>query len=141
MLDSQKPYLDKTGLGFEKGDDEQSSKDSPNQIPNTLMKYASLGEKPNRKGKGSKTLLTQKDPRRYGYLKLKLPLMQVCLKSIHQREKKWYLDSGCSRHMTGNKSWFRNLRPKDSRIVKFADGIKSKFIGIGNVGKQFQPNN
>ena len=32
MLGGQKPYLDKTGLGFEKGDDEQSSKDSPNQI-------------------------------------------------------------------------------------------------------------
>ena len=61
--------------------------------------------------------------------------MQVCLKSIHKKEKKWYLDSECSRHMTGNKSWFKNLRPKDGGIVKFADEIKSKVIGIGNVGK------
>ena len=61
--------------------------------------------------------------------------MQVCPNSIQQKEKKWYLDSGCSRHMTGNKSWFRNLRTKDGGIVKFADGIKSKVIGIGNVGK------
>ena len=61
--------------------------------------------------------------------------MQVCLKSIHKKEKKWYLDSGCSRHMTGKKSWFKNLRPKDGGIVKFADEIKSKVIGIGNVGK------
>ena len=37
--------------------------------------------------------------------------------------------------MTKNKSWFRNLRPKDRGIVKFADGIKSKIVGIGNVGK------
>jgi len=37
--------------------------------------------------------------------------------------------------MTGNKSWFRNLKPKDGEIVKFADGIKSKIVGIGNVGK------
>ena len=37
--------------------------------------------------------------------------------------------------MAGNKSWFKNLRPKDGVIVKFADGIKSKIIGIGNVGK------
>ena len=61
--------------------------------------------------------------------------MQVCLKSHYQKEMKWYLDSGCSRHMIGNKSWFRNLRPKDGGVVKFADGIKSKIIDIGNVGK------
>ena len=48
---------------------------------------------------------------------------------------KWYLDSGCSKHMTGNRSWFRNLRPKDRGVVKFADGIKLKIIGIGNVDK------
>ena len=37
--------------------------------------------------------------------------------------------------MTGNKLWFRNLKPKDGGLVKFADGIKSKVIGIGNIGK------
>ena len=89
------------------------------------LKTDSLKGKPNRKWKSLKTLLTQKDPRKYGYLKLKFPLMQVCLKSIHKKEKKWYLDSGCCRYMTGNKSWFRNLRPKDGGIVKFADIIKS----------------
>ena len=61
--------------------------------------------------------------------------MQMCLKSQTQREKKWYLDNGYSRYMTRNKSWFRNLRSKDDGTIKFADGIKSKVIGIGNVGK------
>ena len=37
--------------------------------------------------------------------------------------------------MVGNKSWFKNLGPKDGGIAKFADGIKSKIIGIGNIGK------
>ena len=37
--------------------------------------------------------------------------------------------------MTGNKSWFRNLRLKDGGVVKFADSVKSRIIGIGNVGK------
>ena len=32
MLGGQKPYFGQTGLGFEKGDDEQSSKDSSYQI-------------------------------------------------------------------------------------------------------------
>ena len=36
--------------------------------------------------------------------------------------------------MARNRSWFKNLRPKDG-VVKFADGIKSKIISIGNVGK------
>ena len=61
--------------------------------------------------------------------------MQVCLKSQHQKESKWYLNCGCPRHMIGNRSWFRNLRPKDGGVVKFANGIKSKIIGIGNIGK------
>ena len=60
--------------------------------------------------------------------------MQVCLKSHHQKEMKWYLDSGYSRHMIGNRSWFKNVRPKDRGVVKFADGIKLKIIDIGNVG-------
>ena len=37
--------------------------------------------------------------------------------------------------MTGNKSQFKNLRPKDGGFGKFADGIKSRIVGIGNVGK------
>ena len=61
--------------------------------------------------------------------------MQMCLRSHHQKEMKWYLDSGCSRHMTGNKSWFKNLKPKDGGIVKFANGVKSRILGIGNIGK------
>ena len=37
--------------------------------------------------------------------------------------------------MTGNKSWFRNLKSKDEGVVKFASGIKSRIVGINNVGK------
>ena len=37
--------------------------------------------------------------------------------------------------MIGNKSWFRNLRPKDEGILKFTYGIKFKIVGIDNVGK------
>ena len=48
---------------------------------------------------------------------------------------KWFLDSGYSRHMTGNKSRFRNIRPKDGGVLKFAYGIKLKIIGVGNVDK------
>ena len=45
------------------------------------------------------------------------------------------MDSGYSRHMTKNKSWFRNLKPKDGGVIKFDNGIKLKIIDISNVGK------
>ena len=61
--------------------------------------------------------------------------MEMCLKSHYQKEIQWYLDSGYSRHMTRNKSSFRNLRPNDGVVMKFVDDIKSKIIGIDNVGK------
>ena len=60
--------------------------------------------------------------------------MQVCLKSYHQKDMKWHLDSCCSRHMIGNRSQLRSLRSKDGGIVKFANGIKLKIIGISNIG-------
>ncbi|XP_057496707.1 uncharacterized protein LOC130781518, partial [Actinidia eriantha] len=47
-----------------------------------------------------------------------------------------HLDSGCSRHMTGDKSMFASLNPKDGGFVTFGDNSKGKIIGIGNVGKE-----
>ena len=38
--------------------------------------------------------------------------------------------------MTGNKTQFRNIRYNDGGVVKFADGIKSRIIGLGNIGKE-----
>ena len=36
----------------------------------------------------------------------------------------WYLDSGCSRNMTGNKEFFKHLVMKDGGWVTFGDGTK-----------------
>ena len=36
MLGSQRPYFDKTGLGFEKEEDEKSSKESQNKISSCI---------------------------------------------------------------------------------------------------------
>lgn len=38
-----------------------------------------------------------------------------------QRENKWFLDSGCSRHMTRNLSQIDNLKQIDEGFVNFAD--------------------
>ena len=34
----------------------------------------------------------------------------------------WYLDSGCSRHMIGDKSLFKSLKEKVGDYVTFGDG-------------------
>ena len=55
-----------------------------------------------------------------------------------KKKKKWYLDSGCSRRMTGNYSWFSSFTKIDnSGDVSFEDNSKENIIGIGNVSKYF----
>jgi len=46
----------------------------------------------------------------------------------------WYLDSGCSRHMTGDKRKIKNLKRKDQGFVTYGDNNKGKIIGTGDVG-------
>jgi len=47
----------------------------------------------------------------------------------------WYLDNGCSRHMTGDKRKIKNLKRKDQGFVTYGDNKKGKIIGIGDVGE------
>ena len=49
-------------------------------------------------------------------------------------KSKWYLDSGCSRHMTGDKEQFNKLDAKDGGHVTFRDNAKEKIIGISEIG-------
>jgi hypothetical protein len=44
-------------------------------------------------------------------------------------ENKWLMDSGCSRHMTGNKKWFSSLTPLTHKeYVTFGDDEKGKVL-------------
>ena len=45
----------------------------------------------------------------------------------------WYLDSGCSRHMTGNAALFTTLEDYNGGSVRFGDGGKAKVVGKGTV--------
>src|SRR4051812_17047992 len=45
----------------------------------------------------------------------------------------WYLDSGCSRHMTGRRSMFQDLVLKSGGEVKFGGDQKGKIIGSGTI--------
>ena len=49
-------------------------------------------------------------------------------------KSQWYLDSGCSRHMTGDKDQFTSLKTKDGGSITFGDNAKGKIMGIGKIG-------
>ncbi|XP_044500213.1 uncharacterized protein LOC123221421 [Mangifera indica] len=48
----------------------------------------------------------------------------VCIKAKKKSSTKWYLDSRCSRHMTGDKSLFLSLKAKDAGNINFGDKSK-----------------
>ena len=45
----------------------------------------------------------------------------------------WYLDSDCSRHMTGDKSLFKSLKERVGDYVTFGDGSHDLVLGKGTV--------
>ena len=45
----------------------------------------------------------------------------------------WYLDTGCSNHMTGRKDWLVDLDESVKKNVRFADNSTVKAEGLGRV--------
>src|ERR1044072_5970279 len=76
--------------------------------------------------------LTRKDPDS-GYLRTELLILQISL-TAPQRHQSWYLDSGCSRHMTGERHMFQELELKAGGVVRFGGNQKGKIIGSGTIG-------
>ena len=58
----------------------------------------------------------------------------MCL-TIRKRHMSWYLDNGCLRHMTGEKSMFQDLKLKAGSSVTFGGNQKGKIVRIGKIGK------
>src|ERR1044072_2300136 len=44
----------------------------------------------------------------------------------------WYFDSGCSKHMTGDRNLLKDVKPHSVSSVTFGDGAKGEIKGIGN---------
>ena len=57
-------------------------------------------------------------------LKSTFKVMDICL---------WYLDSGCLRHMIGDRSLFKVFEPKKGGNVTIGDGNKSQIKGKGTI--------
>ncbi|CAM9000230.1 unnamed protein product [Rhodiola kirilowii] len=63
---------------------------------------------------------------------------EVCLVDLssfsHMKEECWYLNSGCSAHMTGNPQYLINVKPICKRqFITFGNGGKGQVIGCGTL--------
>ncbi|RVW94231.1 hypothetical protein CK203_034851 [Vitis vinifera] len=60
----------------------------------------------------------------------------MCFMAIDDldEKEKWFLDSGCSRDMTGDESKFAFLIKRKGGYVTFRDNAKGRIIGQGNIG-------
>nr|KYP31481.1 hypothetical protein KK1_048179 [Cajanus cajan] len=59
---------------------------------------------------------------------------QDTIECLRAKSLLWYLDSGCSRHMTGDPSKFSSLKLKKEGFVTYGDNNKGKILGHGNIG-------
>ena len=64
---------------------------------------------------------------------------EECLIALKAQEKEdlWYVDSGCSKHMIGNKDTFLSLKKHKGKIT-FGDNASGNILGKGtvNLGKE-----
>ncbi|CAN1302486.1 Retrovirus-related Pol polyprotein from transposon TNT 1-94 [Linum perenne] len=58
---------------------------------------------------------------------------------VGARTNEWFLDSGCSHHMTGNSKLFSELTYKNGGSVTFGDNSKGKVVGHGTIGTHPNP--
>ncbi|XP_024196528.1 uncharacterized protein LOC112199798 [Rosa chinensis] len=66
----------------------------------------------------------------------------VALTALADKRKDfWYVDSGCSRHMTGDKAWFTSFEDESTTgSVTFGDGRKAKILARGTINTPGIPN-
>jgi hypothetical protein len=60
---------------------------------------------------------------------------EECTVALQAKQKKhgWYVDSGCSKHMTGDRDKFLTLRKERNGSVSFGNDNSTKIIGEGTV--------
>ena len=56
----------------------------------------------------------------------------ISLQAQNNSFGEWYVDSGCSKHMIGNKSAFANIE-KDIESLSFGNNNSTKVLGKGRV--------
>ncbi|XP_004296083.1 PREDICTED: uncharacterized protein LOC101303107 [Fragaria vesca subsp. vesca] len=65
-----------------------------------------------------------------------LLLMAYVEENKSSREDVWFLDSGCSNHMCGNKRWFSTIDEGFRHAVKLGNNTRMSVMGNGNIKLQ-----
>ena len=60
-------------------------------------------------------------------------VVMVAAADDHVKSKIWFLDSGCSNNMTGQKVWLVDFDKSKKSMVKLADNSSLQVEGIGNI--------
>ncbi|XP_061367401.1 uncharacterized protein LOC133310482, partial [Gastrolobium bilobum] len=104
-------------------DDESSSSDDDSKEEANLC-FMQDGRPPEKSSKGTQhiCLMANEDKNESE--------TEVCLKA---KSSKWYLDSGCLSHMTGDVTKFQSFTKKELGHVSYGDNNKGKILGIGKV--------
>ena len=63
----------------------------------------------------------------------RLPFLCITRDDCEKKEDTWYLDSGCSNHMTGNKALFRDIDKSIWFEIQLGDGTLVEASGKGMV--------
>jgi hypothetical protein len=58
-----------------------------------------------------------------------------CKVALYAKDKisQWYVDSGCSKHMTGDQNKFLSLKKENKGKVTFGDDVSAKILGKGTI--------
>ncbi|XP_068487013.1 uncharacterized protein [Phaseolus vulgaris] len=54
--------------------------------------------------------------------------------TLKESMQQWYLHSGCSKHMTGDKSKFLSISFKQEGHITYGDNNKGRILGSGSIG-------
>ncbi|WRX30248.1 Reverse transcriptase [Theobroma cacao] len=73
----------------------------------------------------------------YDETEIELHLKETCSRAQLKKKRPWYMDSGCSRHMTGDEMLFAQLDKKKGGIISFGDDSKGRIHGIGTVAQEY----
>jgi hypothetical protein len=76
--------------------------------------------------------LKYEDPRKFGYLKIRLKFV---LWAYSSSGRSWMLDNGCTNHITGEKHMFTSFEENNcpSDIVMFGDNSEVRLLGYGKI--------
>ncbi|KAL7586646.1 hypothetical protein Lser_V15G40445 [Lactuca serriola] len=134
----------KNFLNGENSSYEDGSTSIPTAFPtmtSSIVGKTSLGQKYSKKQQTSKKSiqvtktplikpnLFEKQPKKPNVI----PHKQV-LNAGEPNDDTWYIDSGCSKHMTGNRNYLRDFKPiQTNQDVTFGNNMKAKIKGYGNI--------